>query len=49
MARPSKKTPEQKLHVVMPVLRGEASAAEAGRTRASRVEDGEGLGGVSLC
>jgi len=31
MARPSKKSPEQKLQVVMSVLRGEATATEAGR------------------
>jgi len=31
MARPSRKSPEQKLQVVMSVLRGEASATEAGR------------------
>ena len=31
MARPSKKTPEQKLQIVLSVLRGEATAAEAGR------------------
>lgn len=31
MARPSKKTPDQKLRIVMSVLRGEHSAAEAAR------------------
>lgn len=31
MARPSKKTPEQKLQIVLSVLRGEATATEAGR------------------
>ncbi len=31
MARPSKKTPEEKMRVVLSVLRGEATAAEAGR------------------
>ncbi len=31
MAKPSKKTPEEKMRVVLAVLRGEASAAEAGR------------------
>ena len=31
MVRPSKKTPEQKLQIVLSVLRGEATAAEAGR------------------
>ena len=31
MARPSKRTADQKLQVVLSVLRGEATAAEAGR------------------
>lgn len=31
MARPSKKSPEEKLRVVLSVLRGEASAPEAAR------------------
>lgn len=31
MAKPSKKTHEEKMRVVLAVLRGEASAAEAGR------------------
>ncbi|WP_423918593.1 helix-turn-helix domain-containing protein [Candidatus Poriferisodalis sp.] len=31
MTRPSNRSPEQKLQVVMSVLRGELSAAEAGR------------------
>jgi transposase len=31
MAKPSKKTPDQKLQIVMSVLRGELSAPEAGR------------------
>lgn len=31
MARPSKKTPEEKMRVVLTVVRGEATAAEAGR------------------
>ncbi len=31
MAKPSKKSPEQKLQVVLSVLRGEVSAAAAGR------------------
>lgn len=31
MARPSTKTPEEKLRVVLAVLRGELSAADAGR------------------
>ena len=31
MARPSKKTPEQKLQIVLAVLRGEVTAVEAGR------------------
>jgi transposase len=31
MAKPSRKTPEEKMRVVLSVLRGEASTAEAGR------------------
>ena len=31
MAKPSKKTPEQKLQIVLAVLRGELSAMEASR------------------
>lgn len=31
MARPSKKTADQKLQIVLSVLRGEATAAEASR------------------
>jgi transposase len=31
LAKPSKKSPEQKMQIVLAVLRGELSAAEAGR------------------
>jgi len=31
MARPSKKTPDEKMRVVLSVLRGELTVAEAGR------------------